>query len=673
MYSLLSSLLARDVDRRLGCMGRGSFEVREHEFFTGIDWQLVYHRKYTPPLIPPRGEVNAADAFDIGSFDEEDTKYIKLTESDLEPYKDFPLVVSERWQLEIAETVFDVVNQETDRMENKRRSKQSQSQQSQSSSSSSANTSSTLLTPPHVPSSSSSNNHKSSESTGGESSVDSLNSDCIVEGDILKLVGPFFQTWQRKFLRLFPNRLEMYSKSRDGTVVKKGVELISMVDIREISPTFQRMYKMDNCLTIVLKNDSKIVITSSDKILINQWKEEIEEAFQISNELISNLNKKAHKVYGADSPPLQPSTPDQIAIGRTPTKSGGSSTESSSCQGLVRQTTVPVTTLQKSLTKLYSITATSSTSSGMTVTFDKSPARSQTAEPITEKEADSDACQSLTRGQSFSSSSETLSNLCSNASCSYPFESYDGLLSSLQQSSAVNCVFDSSLELNLDFLELPESDGSSTNVQNSRTLEQSSSCVNNVNTKPSISQHQGQKPCAVLPRYLIESNNDAGLTPREFSHSPDSDSGISTTSAMSNLSYKEVLTLRAQKSKNVNSVARPVRPVSLLERKHSANTENILHESCSSNSIETHFGKQKSMKERIAEVTERLSAPLERRRRNSIPHSPIQSKTRNGTIQKQRQSSLPRRRVKLPTSMIVAPPGQRFEPLSPEVSIKNYK
>jgi len=35
-------------------------------------------QKYTPPLIPPRGEVNAADAFDIGSFDEEDTKGIKV-------------------------------------------------------------------------------------------------------------------------------------------------------------------------------------------------------------------------------------------------------------------------------------------------------------------------------------------------------------------------------------------------------------------------------------------------------------------------------------------------------------------------------------------------------------------------------------------------------------------
>ncbi|VDN14899.1 unnamed protein product [Dibothriocephalus latus] len=50
-------------------------------------------------------------------------------------------------------------------------------------------------------------------------------SDCIMEGDVLKLVGPFFQTWQRKFLRLFPNRLELYSKSRDGLAVKKGVEV----------------------------------------------------------------------------------------------------------------------------------------------------------------------------------------------------------------------------------------------------------------------------------------------------------------------------------------------------------------------------------------------------------------------------------------------------------------
>ncbi|GBP11655.1 Beta-adrenergic receptor kinase 1 [Eumeta japonica] len=60
---------------------------------------MVYMHKYTPPLIPPRGEVNAADAFDIGSFDEEDTKGIKLTDSDQELYKNFNLTISERLEL----------------------------------------------------------------------------------------------------------------------------------------------------------------------------------------------------------------------------------------------------------------------------------------------------------------------------------------------------------------------------------------------------------------------------------------------------------------------------------------------------------------------------------------------------------------------------------------------
>uniref|UniRef100_A0A0R3XBK2 PH domain-containing protein n=1 Tax=Hydatigena taeniaeformis TaxID=6205 RepID=A0A0R3XBK2_HYDTA len=309
-----------------------------------------------------------------------------LTESDLEPYKDFSLVVSERWQLEIAETVFDVVNQETDRIENKRRSKQ-QHQVSQHSVAPSSNTAPTSNTSPFTSSSSSQKvlSTSSSDYSAGEISISvdphsaQLNSDCIVEGDILKLVGPFFQTWQRKFLRLFPNRLEIHSKSRDGTVVKKGVELVSMVDIREISRDFQRMYKMDNCLTITLKNDSKITITSTDKVLITQWKEEIEEAFQTSNQLISNLNKKAHKVYGAESPP-QPSTPEQLAT-RTPTRSNpAAATESIGMQNLVRQTSAPSVGLQKSLNKLYSFTTYSGGASGH---FERSPAKSMVG-PIAE-------------------------------------------------------------------------------------------------------------------------------------------------------------------------------------------------------------------------------------------------------------------------------------------------
>lgn len=47
----------------------------------------------------------------------------QLTEADQELYKNFPLVVSERWQQEIAETIFDAVNQDTDKLEMKRKQK----------------------------------------------------------------------------------------------------------------------------------------------------------------------------------------------------------------------------------------------------------------------------------------------------------------------------------------------------------------------------------------------------------------------------------------------------------------------------------------------------------------------------------------------------------------------
>ncbi|XP_064612264.1 G protein-coupled receptor kinase 3-like [Liolophura sinensis] len=258
MKSLLEGLLQRNVEDRLGCQGRGALEVREYPFFKGMDWTQVYLQKYRPPLIPPRGEVNAADAFDIGSFDEEDTKGIKLTEADQELYKNFPLVVSERWQQEVAETVFETINSDTDKLEQKRKQKP-----------------------------------KIDEDVGP--------TDCIVEGEVLKLGGPFLQTWQKKHLKLYPNRLEFYHKNRDGQVVKsKGVELVSMLDIKEIYPEFQKLNKTENCIVILLKNDTKLAITSPDRVLINQWKDEIISGFKLSSEIMANMNKKASRMYGAD-------------------------------------------------------------------------------------------------------------------------------------------------------------------------------------------------------------------------------------------------------------------------------------------------------------------------------------------------------------------------------------
>jgi len=47
----------------------------------------------------------------------------QLTEKDQELYQNFPLVISERWQSEVSDTVFDTINQEADKAEAKKKSK----------------------------------------------------------------------------------------------------------------------------------------------------------------------------------------------------------------------------------------------------------------------------------------------------------------------------------------------------------------------------------------------------------------------------------------------------------------------------------------------------------------------------------------------------------------------
>ena len=61
--------------------------------------------------------------YHIRTWISSDVVLLQLTDADQELYKNFPLTVSERWQQEIAETVFDAVNQEADKMEMKRRQK----------------------------------------------------------------------------------------------------------------------------------------------------------------------------------------------------------------------------------------------------------------------------------------------------------------------------------------------------------------------------------------------------------------------------------------------------------------------------------------------------------------------------------------------------------------------
>ncbi|ELK18617.1 Beta-adrenergic receptor kinase 2 [Pteropus alecto] len=288
LKSLLEGLLQRDVSKRLGCRGGGRMqsrtfsissiikdttappehgvedwsaqEVKEHSFFKGVDWQHVYLQKYPPPLIPPRGEVNAADAFDIGSFDEEDTKGIKLLDCDQELYKNFPLVISERWQQEVAETVYEAVNADTDKIEARKRAKNKQ--------------------------------------LGHEEDY-ALGKDCIMHGYMLKLGNPFLTQWQRRYFYLFPNRLEWRGEGESRQ------NLLTMEQILSVEET---QIKDKKCILLRIKGGKQFVLQCESDPEFVQWKKELTETFTEAQRLLRRapkfLNKSRSGVVELSKPPL---------------------------------------------------------------------------------------------------------------------------------------------------------------------------------------------------------------------------------------------------------------------------------------------------------------------------------------------------------------------------------
>nr|XP_020823829.1 beta-adrenergic receptor kinase 1 [Phascolarctos cinereus] len=247
LRSLLEGLLQRDVNRRLGCLGRGAQEVKEDPFFKSVDWQMVLLQKYPPPLIPPRGEVNAADAFDIGSFDEEDTKGIKLLDSDQELYRNFPLTISERWQQEVAETVFDTVNSETDRLEARKKAKNKQ--------------------------------------LGHEDDY-ALGKDCIMHGYMSKMGNPFLTQWQRRYFYLFPNRLEWRAE---------GEAPQSLLTMEEIQSVEETQIKERKCILLKIRGGKQFILQCDSDPELVQWKKELRDACREAQQLVQRVPKMKNK------------------------------------------------------------------------------------------------------------------------------------------------------------------------------------------------------------------------------------------------------------------------------------------------------------------------------------------------------------------------------------------
>ncbi|KAI9299943.1 kinase-like domain-containing protein, partial [Cunninghamella echinulata] len=69
--SLLTGLLTRDPETRLG--NNGTSEIKNHSFFSSIDWHLLMQKKLQPPFKP-----TVENAYDTTNFDDEFTSEAPL-------------------------------------------------------------------------------------------------------------------------------------------------------------------------------------------------------------------------------------------------------------------------------------------------------------------------------------------------------------------------------------------------------------------------------------------------------------------------------------------------------------------------------------------------------------------------------------------------------------------
>lgn len=54
--SLIRGLLCKEPENRLG--SKTAAEIKNHEFFSGLDWEMVYEKKIDPPFKPTRVDID---------------------------------------------------------------------------------------------------------------------------------------------------------------------------------------------------------------------------------------------------------------------------------------------------------------------------------------------------------------------------------------------------------------------------------------------------------------------------------------------------------------------------------------------------------------------------------------------------------------------------------------
>lgn len=89
---LLTGMLQKKAELRLGCGDRGVEEIKSQRFFQSIDWGLLEAGYIDPPFVPNKFDVNAASLKDIGEFDKTKFRHVKLDEKFRAKVRDFGYV-----------------------------------------------------------------------------------------------------------------------------------------------------------------------------------------------------------------------------------------------------------------------------------------------------------------------------------------------------------------------------------------------------------------------------------------------------------------------------------------------------------------------------------------------------------------------------------------------------
>jgi len=100
---LFDKLFMVDPKKRLGA--NGVEEIKQHPYFSQIDWSRLTSQQIDPPFVPDTRTVNAVSIGEVGEFNKGKFKKVKLTPDDEKQYESFTWLSDEWVQEELTEAL----------------------------------------------------------------------------------------------------------------------------------------------------------------------------------------------------------------------------------------------------------------------------------------------------------------------------------------------------------------------------------------------------------------------------------------------------------------------------------------------------------------------------------------------------------------------------------------